>query len=155
MEKPLSLEDIAFQESDLHLTRFDADTVWRLGRWLVEKVRHENLPVAVSLTRGGQRIFHFANDGTSLDNDTWLDRKTRTVYRFGHSSLYMGRKLAAASATPQQKYNVSESRYSFHGGAFPVFVKNVGLVGVLAVSGLAQEDDHALAVEALRAFLKK
>ncbi|MDF2808182.1 MAG: hypothetical protein K0S43_3128, partial [Cellulosimicrobium sp.] len=40
-----------------------------------------------------------------------------------------------------------------HGGAFPVRVDGVGIVGVVTVSGLAQGDDHALVTEALRSFL--
>lgn len=43
--------------------------------------------------------------------------------------------------------------YAIHGGAVPVFVKGVeGLVAVITVSGLAQEEDHGVVVEALRKF---
>jgi len=34
-------------------------------------------------------------------------------------------------------------------------LKGTGVVGTATVSGLAQEDDHALVVESLRAFLRK
>ena len=35
----------------------------------------------------------------------------------------------------------------------PVRVADVGVVGTVTVAGLAQADDHALVVEALRTFL--
>src|SRR5579883_2636195 len=43
--------------------------------------------------------------------------------------------------------------FAAHGGAFPVLVAGVGLVGTVAVSGLPQLEDHLLVVEALQAFL--
>ncbi len=44
--------------------------------------------------------------------------------------------------------------YAIHGGAFPVRVKGVdGVVGVIVVSGLKQEDDHQVIVEVVRGFI--
>ncbi|MFN0281981.1 MAG: heme-binding protein, partial [Kineosporiaceae bacterium] len=40
-----------------------------------------------------------------------------------------------------------------HGGAFPVHVVGVGVVGTVAVSGLPQAEDHAFVVEQLRHYL--
>lgn len=54
------------------------------------------------------------------------------------------------------KYGLSSEKagvYAIHGGAVPVFVEGVeGVVGVVTVSGLAQEEDHGVVVEALREF---
>lgn len=45
------------------------------------------------------------------------------------------------------------STYAIHGGAVPVYVEGVdGLVAVVSVSGLAQEEDHGVVVEALTNF---
>jgi uncharacterized protein (UPF0303 family) len=34
---------------------------------------------------------------------------------------------------------VSEKDYATHGGAFPLIIKDVGVVGTVTVSGLAQQ----------------
>lgn len=150
-----SLESLLAQEAELQFSKLDAATVWRLGSWLVEKARKEGLRIAVGITKGGQRVFHWAADGTTPDNDFWIDRKTKSVYRWGHSSFYIGRKLAQENTTLEAKYAASEAEYCAHGGSFPLIVKGAGVVGTLTVSGLKQEDDHALAVEAIRHVLRK
>jgi uncharacterized protein (UPF0303 family) len=45
-------------------------------------------------------------------------------------------------------------QYAAHGGAFPVHVEGVGVVGAVTVSGLPQADDHALVTEAIGTFLR-
>jgi uncharacterized protein (UPF0303 family) len=43
--------------------------------------------------------------------------------------------------------------FAAHGGAFPIRIREVGVVGCVAVSGLPQADDHAFVVEMIEAFL--
>jgi uncharacterized protein (UPF0303 family) len=43
--------------------------------------------------------------------------------------------------------------FAAHGGAFPVRIKDVGVVGTVTVSGLPQADDHAFVTEMIGAFL--
>ncbi len=150
-----TLETLLAQEAELQFTKFDSATAWRLGTFLVDKAKRENLKIAVGITRGGQRLFHWAADGTAPDNDAWIDRKTKTVYRFGHSSFYMGRKIAREEISADHKYHVDEREYAFDGGCFPIFVKGTGLVGTVTVSGLKQNQDHHVAVEAVRHVLRK
>lgn len=51
----------------------------------------------------------------------------------------MGRYCASQNKTLEEKYYVSEQEYAAHGGAFPLIIKDVGVVGTITVSGLAQE----------------
>ena len=73
--------------------------------------------------------------------------------RFGRSSFAVGTALRLEGRTIEEAYLLDESEYAPHGGAFPVTVKGVGVVGTVAVSGLPQEDDHAFVVTVLREFL--
>lgn len=141
------------QEQELQFAKFNEDTAWNLGKQLVETAREKNLSVTVDITRGTHQLFHASLPGTSPDNDEWVKRKIRTVYRFGHSSFYMGQLLKSKGKNIEQAYLVSESEYAAHGGCFPIIVKDTGIVGTITVSGLPQEEDHNLVVQALRDFL--
>jgi len=132
------------------LDHFDLDDAWRLGTALAERCRGEGLPVTISIHVGEQRAFHAALPGTSADNDSWIDRKTRTVRRFACSSLEVDERYAKDD--PDGFYSafaLSPSLYAPAGGAVPIRVRGA-LVGVLAVSGLESSEDHEIAVSALR-----
>ena len=147
------LKQLLQEEQDLQFTRFNEEVAWELGSQLVEMARNRNLSVTIDITRGTHQLFHAALRGTSPDNDEWVKRKVRLVYRFGHSSFYIGQLLKSKGKTIEQSYLVSESEYAPHGGCFPVIVKGTGIVGTITVSGLPQEEDHKLVVEALRKYL--
>ena len=147
------LEQLLQEEQELQFTRFNEDTTWELGSRLVEQARSMNLPVTIDITRGAHQLFHASLPGTSADNDEWIKRKVRLVYRFGHSSFYMGQLLKSKGKRIEESYLISESEYAPHGGCFPVIVKGTGMVGTITVSGLPQEDDHKLVVQAIRDYL--
>jgi uncharacterized protein (UPF0303 family) len=121
----------------------------------VQRAVAEKLSITIDITRGEHQVFHASRPGTSADNDEWVKRKTRLVYRFGHSSFYMGQLLKSKGKSLEQAFLIPESVYGPHGGCFPIIVKGTGLVGTITVSGLAQEDDHKLVTEAIRDYLKK
>ena len=145
-----TLEELQAQEDELQFLSFDNDTAWELGNALVAAAREGGLAVTVDISRGEQRLFHCALPGTAADNDEWIERKNRVVRRFGHSSYAMGVEHGDAFAA---KFLLDEREFAAHGGAFPVIVRDVGVVGTVTVSGLPQEEDHRLVVAVLRAFL--
>jgi len=147
-----TLDELLAQEDELRLSRFDHDDAWTLGCVLVEEARRRGSAVVVDIERGGQQLFHAALRGTVPDNDSWIRRKGNVVRRFGHSSLYVGRLCRDAGTTIEARYGVPTADFAAHGGAFPLLVRDVGPVGVVAVSGLPQLEDHALVVWGLRAL---
>jgi uncharacterized protein (UPF0303 family) len=148
-----ALDALLAEEDELQFPTFTNDTAWELGRRLVEAARGQGLAVTVDIRRGDQQLFHCALPGTAPDNDAWIERKNRVVRRFGHSSLYVGASLRLDGATIAERFLLDEAEYAPHGGAFPLIVRDVGVVGTVTVSGLPQEDDHRLVVDAVRAFL--
>ena len=141
------------EEQELQFTRFNEDVAWQIGCQLVERAKNEVLPVTIDITRGTHQLFHASLPGTSPDNDEWVKRKVRLVYRFGHSSFYIGQLLKSKGKRIEEAYLLLESEYAPHGGCFPVIVKDTGIVGTITVSGLPQEDDHRLVVQAIRTYL--
>ncbi|UWF76968.1 MULTISPECIES: heme-degrading domain-containing protein [Microbacterium] len=147
------IAEIRAQEERLVLPRFTFDEAWEIGSWLVRAARERGLAITIRIVRGEQVLFHAALPGTSADNDGWATRKANTVSRFGQSSYLVGLSHKASGADFLDKPWNDPARYAAHGGAFPVTVAGVGVVGSVTVSGLAQADDHALVVEALEQHL--
>jgi uncharacterized protein (UPF0303 family) len=150
-----TLAQLLQEEQELQFTKFNEDTAWQLGSHLVERCRREQLPVTIDIMQGEHQLFHASLRGTSADNDEWVKRKVRLVYRFGHSSFYMGRLLKSKEKSIEEMYLLSESLYAPHGGCFPILIKETGMVGAITISGLPQEDDHKLVVQAIRDYLSK
>jgi uncharacterized protein (UPF0303 family) len=146
-----ALED---QEAELRFPSFSNEDAIKLGLALADSARSRGQSVTIDIRRAGQQLFHLALPGTSADNDQWALRKGRLAERFGHSSFLVGRRLELAGQGLAERYFVDPLEYSAHGGAFPIFVEGTGLVGTVVVSGLPQEEDHALVVECIREFLR-
>jgi len=139
-------------ESEFGVHDWKREELFELGELMISSGLKEKLPLVVAIFFKGQRIFQKGIEGSSADNDLWVQRKLNTVELTGHSSLALREKV--------DSLNLQESELGFRtsdlavcGGGFPIFNKD-GLVGVLIVSGLPHLDDHDLIVNSLREFLK-
>jgi uncharacterized protein (UPF0303 family) len=147
------IDTVKAQETELVLTRFDNTDAWTLGTILVSLAQERGLAVTVDITRGQQQLFHAAMPGTAAHNDVWIARKVTTVRELGMSSYLAGLMQKRGGKTFESQPWIDPLRFSGHGGSFPITVAGVGVVGTVTVSGLPQEADHALAVEAITVFL--
>ena len=147
------LDELAAQESRLVFDSFDDETAWALGVALREAAVAASLPLAISIRRNGQRLFHAALPGASADNDGWLERKSAVVDRYGRSSLRVGEQFRVGGGSFEASSRLDPSDYAAHGGAFPVLVRGTGCVGTVAVSGLPQLEDHEFVVTTIERFL--
>jgi uncharacterized protein (UPF0303 family) len=140
-------------EDRLVFSHFDHEVAWQLGSRLRAAALADHLPVAISIRRNGQCLFHAALPGSSADNDAWLLRKAAVAERYGHSSYYVGCKFRAGGGDFDVDARLDVATFAAHGGAFPVIVAGAGCIGTVAVSGLPQVDDHRFVVKQLEAFL--
>ncbi len=147
------LKELLEQEQEIQFSSFSNDMAFAVGTALLEAAKSKGKPVTIDISRNGQQLFHFAMEGTSLDNEVWIKRKNNVVNRFGHSSFYMGISLESKGQSMEEKYLISSGEYAAHGGAFPLIVRGVGVVGTITVSGLPQQEDHELVVTTLKQFL--
>jgi uncharacterized protein (UPF0303 family) len=148
-----TVTELLEQEDRLTFTRFDNETALALGEHLLAEARARALPVTISVRRNGQRLFHAALPGTSADNDAWIERKSRVVDRYGHSSFLIGTQFREKGGSFEADSRLDPDQYAAHGGVFPVIVAGVGPIGTVGVSGLPQAEDHAFVVEQLTSFL--
>lgn len=141
------LAQLSAQEEHLVFGRFDNDDAWRLGSAMVTEATDRGLPVAIDIRRHGHQLFHAALPGTTPDNDAWIERKINVVNRFNTASYLVGRRLAMEGSA------LEGPDWAAHGGAFPIRVRDVGVVGTVTVSGLPQAEDHAFVTEMIGAYL--
>ena len=104
-------------------------------------------PIAVKIEVAGRTIVEIAEDGTAGDNSRFLDLKIATVLGCGHSSLWWHHHLRSTGRTLADVAWADPHRVVDMGGGMPLFAGG-RMVGAVAVSGLAHEDDHALLVAA-------
>jgi uncharacterized protein (UPF0303 family) len=141
------------QEEQLVFTRFSNADAWRLGCAMVAAAMERALPVTIDIRRHGQQLFHVALPGTTAENDSWIERKVNVVNRFSAASYLVGRRLGARGVALDEALGVEPRLFAAHGGAFPIRITDVGVVGTVTVSGLPQADDHAFVTEMIGAFL--
>lgn len=141
------------EEQELVFARFTSDDALAIGLAIVEAAKARGVSIACDISRSGQQLFHWSSDGCAPDHDLWLQRKTRVVQRFHMSSAQLGERLRTTGLSLETRYGVSFADYAPAGGAFPIRIRGVGVVGAVAVSGLSREEDHALVTDAIRAHL--
>lgn len=148
------LDELKREEELISFEHFNNRTAYELGTLMTEEAYRRGLPIVINISKGEQRLFHHALPGTSKDNEEWIQRKNRVVRHFLHSSFYMGTYYKLRNTDILQKSGLDPSRYAPHGGAFPIIVRNAGVIGTVTVSGLPQQEDHEFVVSMLRRFLK-
>lgn len=112
-------------------------------------------PVSVHIELDAYSLFTHFMDGSDAHNLFWVTVKKNVVKKFGHSSLYMEQECLARGTTFREAYGLNEDEFRAAGGCFPIAVRGKGRIGTITVSNLTGEEDHALAVEAVKRFLKK
>jgi uncharacterized protein (UPF0303 family) len=148
-----SLDELREQEERLVLPSLSENDAVAIGLVLLRKATDRDLPVTIEVRRTSRVVFRAARSGTDAHNDMFVAGKARIVERFGHSTLLERLRYERGGTTFAEATSLSFPDYAPHGGGFPLIVRGTGPVGVAVVSGLTQEDDHALIVEALTEYL--
>jgi uncharacterized protein (UPF0303 family) len=142
------MERIAAQERVLVFEAFDEQVAWNLGEQLRALAVSRSLPIVIDIGLFHRPLFFCALPGSNPGNSDWARRKRNVVARFYKSSYAVGLE-SQAKGRRLTELGLSAADYADHGGAFPIAVRNCGVVGAAVVSGLAQHEDHALVVEAI------
>ncbi|MEX1030438.1 MAG: heme-degrading domain-containing protein [Paenibacillaceae bacterium] len=147
------LIELEQQEKEIQLTSFNHEIALEIGLAIIEEVKRRGKSVSIHIERNNRMLFHYAMQGTTPDNDEWLRRKCNVVQRFEMSSYRMSNKLKTREGNLETIYQAALRDHAAAGGAFPIIIKNVGVVGAVAISGLPDSEDHEIVVSTLRKFL--
>lgn len=148
------LAQLLEQEQTIQFDEFSNRTALDIGLRLVAAARDAGKAIMVDIRRDDLLLFQHAMDGTGADNADWIRRKNNVVRRSAHSSFYAGHYYRSIGTSFEEYWQLDPRDYAAHGGAFPLLLKGVGVVGTITVSGLPQAEDHALVVSVLKAFLE-
>ena len=141
------------QERALVLARFDEAEAFALGVRLRDIAIARGLPIIVEVTYWDRPLFYAALPGSTAANREWARRKINAVRLYQKSTYRMFLEQGAKERIFPADFGHDARDFAIAGGAFPVRVVGLGAVGVVAVSGLPQRDDHDLVVEALAGHL--
>jgi len=157
--EPLAIADdiarIGAQEQALVFPAFDENTAFAIGSALKAAAEARGARVAIDIRLWDRQLFFFAMAGTSADNADWIRRKSNCVRRYARSSYALTLRHKQRGSGFAFDDNADPAEYAAHGGAFPLRLAGVGIVGAITVSGLPGREDHGLVVEALARHLGK
>lgn len=151
---PSTIERLEAQEARLVLDAFDPAVAWELGSQMANRAMAEGAAVIIEIRRPSMVLFRVALAGTTAENQAWLDRKARTVFRFEASTALVAARFEAQGVDVWNAPWFDTERFTPAGGSFPVRVASVGVVGAITVSGLTSEEDHDFVVDALGTYLE-
>ncbi|OQM74892.1 heme-degrading domain-containing protein [Manganibacter manganicus] len=149
MAAAADIDRIRRQETELVFDAFGEAVAFELGAYVRKRALAENLPVIVDIRTFDRPLFYAAMPGSNASNPDWARRKINVVRRFLKSSYRMVLEQQRPDRTFKPGEGLDIADYVLAGGGFPITVRNAGVIGAIAVSGLSERDDHALVVDAL------
>ena len=133
----MTKKEVLQLEKELSFQEFNNHDVYQLGQIIVNHIEKNQLKnVRIRIVLDGDIVFQYLMDGKK--GVVWLDRKQKTVEKYGHSSYYI-----YLENEENGTYQADEKDESFVicGGGFPLIIQNE-LRGSILVSGLAHDEDH-------------
>lgn len=148
-------EGLALEASTLILSSLTLAEAIEIGEIAQQFARERALPVAIEVRMKEWIVFHVSLPGSTPENDSWIARKARVTMATGNSTMFERVLAEEQGINWYVEKAMPEETYAIHGGALPLNVLHVGLVGILLISGLPQVQDHLLGVEVVAEFLAR
>ena len=149
MAAEIDIEIVKRQEATLVFETFDEAVAFEIGSAIRQRALQEKLPIVVDIRTFDRPLFYAAMPGSNGSNPEWARRKFNVVKRFLRSSYRLTLEEQRPDRTFKPGWGIDSADFVLAGGAFPITVKGAGVIGAVTVSGLSEQDDHAVAVEAL------
>jgi uncharacterized protein (UPF0303 family) len=134
----------------IELDSFSNQTALDMGMAIINIAKSRNQHIAVEISRLNHTVFLYVDDSLPADKLNWLRRKANVAKRFEESSLSVKNDLLEGKMTLDKTFGLDEKDFLANGGAIPVFVKGAGMIAIIAVSGLHDDKDHKIIIDALK-----
>ncbi|KAM5356735.1 hypothetical protein ACJ41O_003381 [Fusarium nematophilum] len=156
---PTDADEVSATCDSITFASFTAEDAWELGHLLYARLlpfsAKQPVLISIALANNSQVLFQtVVGSGTVADNTNWVTRKRNTVLRWNKSSWYWNCVWKGDEDRFRKLFSMSveqSSSYAIHGGGVPIRVAGVeGIVAVVCVSGLKQEEDHGVIMDVIR-----
>jgi uncharacterized protein (UPF0303 family) len=152
----MDMNALLAQENEYRFASFSNEDALQIGLLIIKIAKEEvKKGIAVNIEYDEYPLFTHFMEGTSAGNVYWINVKKNVVKKYGNSSLYVGEDYKIKGTKFHEVTGLSPEEYQAEGGSFPLIVKGKGRIGTVTVSGLTGEEDHALAVEGIKRYLKQ
>lgn len=149
----LALARCEKEEALLRFDQFSNEDALALGLKIIETAQQRKAAVAIDIEVNGTQLFHYAMPGSNRRHALWIRRKQNMVQTAQISTLHAHYQLIRDGKDQEKDWQLSEAEYGAIGGGFPIHIKGTGIIGAVACSGLAHQDDHQLLVDSISALL--
>jgi len=147
------LEILRDQEAKLRMESLSADEALKIGMIMYRLAKEKYLkPISIRIITGGQTTFSFLMEGTSTNNEWWMDKKLNTSRLSGVSSILTLVEVAMGLRAMEPEYE-KENDFALCGGCFPIKNQAGKVIGYAQSSGMPHECDHQLITDALAEYL--
>lgn len=133
----------------IELENFSNHIALEMGLAIIALAKNRNQQIAIEIARLNHAVFLYVGDDLPNDKHNWLRRKANVAKHFEESSLSVKNDLAEGNMTLATTFGLDVNEFLAKGGSIPLFVKNAGLIATITVSGLHDEEDHQIIIEAL------
>ena len=137
------------QRETLEYTAFNKEVALELGLMIIEIAKNKyHDSVAIRIIEDEGVIFSYKMEGTSGENDWWMDRKLAVsrVSKISSLETYVKSELKLL----EPFWTTREANFATCGGCVPIFLKGGKSSAYhVLVSGLPHEKDHQLIIDAI------
>ena len=134
----------------IELDQFNNKIGMDIGLAIINLAKERDQHIAVKVERLNHTIFLYVDDNLPADKHHWLRRKANVAKHFEESSLSVKQDLKNGNMSLSGTFALDEKKYLAKGGAIPIFVKQAGMIAIVTVSGLHDEEDHQIIIDALK-----
>ena len=147
------LKTVLRQEELLVFEHFSREDALALGLKIIDLAKSKYGGVAIRIISEDAVTFYYMMEGSSMENDWWMDKKFNVCKKTGVSSLRASLEFEYGIRKPVEWYK-NEGNYALVGGCIPVKLKSGETAGYAMVSALDHEKDHQLVADAMADLLK-
>lgn len=134
----------------IELDSFSNQLALEMGLKIIHLAKSRHQHIAVEICRLNHTVFIYVDDHLTIDKHNFLRRKANVAKQFEESSLRVKRDLINGNMTLEKTFGLDGKDFLANGGSIPIFVKNAGMIATITVSGLHDEEDHKIIIDALQ-----